>query len=122
MKPANREQALTALDKLAAAMVQMNDALLDLRMALMREGIEPPPSTAILLQPAELLNTTARVRNKLMLEGIGTIGEVIRRNRHFYIRLHNFGKGSLASLEAALAEIGLKLPSLDRSANSSRQS
>lgn len=94
-------EAAAQLAKVAAAMSDIARAM---------DGVSPVEESVLGRGIAGLPSVNSRVYNALRWNGIDTIGQVLQHDQFFYLRLKNFGKGSLAQLEASLAELGLELP------------
>lgn len=94
-------EAAAQLEKVAAAMSDIARAM---------DGAAPADGSIMKRGIGGLPSITSRVYNALSRNGINTIGQVLQHDRFFYLRSKNFGEGSLAKLEASLAELGLELP------------
>jgi hypothetical protein len=67
------------------------------------------PDLAELLQDLRGPGVAVRVRAVLPPLGVGTLRELLLLEPHLFLRQPNFGRGTLAALERALAARGLHL-------------
>jgi len=72
--------------------------------------IDPPPlPDPVLSKPVYELEISVRPHHCLELEGIKTIGDLVKKTKRELMRMPNFGKHSLREVEEALAVMNLQL-------------
>ena len=80
---------------------------------IVRPEIESPEDARMrelrekLAQPVSVLDPSVRAANCLEIEGIRTVGDLVRRPEAEMLKVKNFGKTSLRELKKKLAEMGL---------------
>ncbi len=80
---------------------------------VVRAEIEAPEDARLrelrekLAQPVSVLDPSVRAANCLEIEGVRTVGDLVRRPEAEMLKVKNFGRTSLRELKKKLAEMGL---------------
>jgi hypothetical protein len=70
---------------------------------------KPAPSDNILDRPVDQLDLGTRAANALRQAGLILVGDLVQQTEETLLKLPNFGRRSLAEVEAELAKMQLKL-------------
>lgn len=102
-----RERALSAYKVPARWLYRRSD--LERLGSLVRKTRTLAPT-----DPIGWLRLTTRARNALMSEGIETVGQLARCRSESLLKIPNLGRGSIETIEQALAEVGYQLGTLSK--------